>query len=234
MPQSLSSIVSHTISGTGRATVLLAEHAQDQAAVGGNVATSLQSSFRPDLAGNSSSNANKISLGQLCVVELDSLAMTQNWQKVVDELIALLDLLKIRNAAFIAFEDASIIAQALCLRRPRLVRTLVFVDGATRAHPSSFVRLLDRVEKFLPLGLPFRSDFPGFDGKPFLQRIRCPVLVALSAGASPYRKEQAKLLVEGMPTSFLKNLSEQEPGADLVAAVEEFQNIPAKCPQKNL
>ena len=93
----------------------------------------------------------------------------------------------IRQASFVTFGACGSLVQALALREPKLVRTIVFINAATRSHPSAITKFIDRVEHALPLGLPLRLRESGFDAKPFLQRIRCPVLVVTSAKASANR-----------------------------------------------
>lgn len=172
------------------------------------------------------------SLGQISFVLIKQVG--KDWRQALDDLLNFIDDKGIRSASFIAFGDSSVLIQALCLKKPKLLRTIVFFDGATRAHPSKFVKAVEKLEGFLPLGLPFRSDFPGFDGKPFLQRIRCPVLVGLSANADQYRSEQAELLVSGMPTSFFIKFESINIADQLAKVIEDFQAVPAKSPQKNL
>lgn len=208
-----SSIVSRSIEGNGRSFVLVVEAGSEFEVRAEQLAKQL------------------LDLGQICILKV---YLLDDWRKGVEELLEFFDSSGIRTASFIALGDASVLVQAICLKKVRLIRTLVFVDGATRAHASRFVKFIDRVEGYLPLGLPFRSDFPGFDGKPFLQRIRCPVLIVLSPLASEYRKEQAKLLVEGMPTSFLVDFNNDNFDQGLISAIKDFQEVPAKSPQKNL
>ena len=70
----------------------------------------------------------------------------------------------------------------------------MLVDATTRPHPSTWTRLITRIESLLPIGLPLRSSDVVFNGKPFLQRIRCPVLVLSTAQATPYQMAEAKVL----------------------------------------
>lgn len=209
-----STIISHTSAGSGRSYIVLIE--QDSR-----------------LKESAEKVVNLLSqMGQISLIAIRKIG--KDWRLALEDILDFIENNGIRSASFIAFEDAAVIVQAICLKKPRLIRTIVFVDGVTRAHPSGFVTLIEKAEKFLPLGLPFRSDFPGFDGKPFLQRIRCPVLIALSAGAEPYVQQQAQLFLDGMPTSFLIDLPQNQFEDCLARAIESFQLVPAKSPQKNL
>jgi len=155
---------------------------------------------------------------------------SRNWREVSDELRETAARKGLRQISLIAFGDAAASAQDLALRQAKLVRSLVLVDAHTRPHPSRCSRLLAAIERSLPLGLPFRRRDGGFDGKPFLQRLRCPVLIA-TTGSDAYAQGEARALHEGAPISWrLECGSPQE----LAAALRSFQEIPVKRPQKNL
>lgn len=211
---SYSTILNHSIIGNGRSYILLVEKGSRFELIAQAIASLLAD------------------IGQILLIVVREIG--QDWRAASNELLSFIDSNNIRSVSFVAFGDSAVVAQALALRRPRLLRTMTFIDGATRAHPSSFVRLVEKIEGYLPLGLPFRSDFPGFDGKPFLQRIRCPVLVVLSPYADQYRKAQARLFQYGMPTSFLIEIGEDEVEQQIARAIVDFQNIPVKMPQKNI
>ncbi|NBO19860.1 MAG: hypothetical protein EBV03_11700, partial [Proteobacteria bacterium] len=129
-----------------------------------------------------------------------------NWEGLTTELLALLSEKTVRHAAFISFGACGALVQALALQALKMVRTIVLVDASTRAHPSRISRLVDRVEQWLPLGLPLRLAQSGFDAKPFLQRIRCPVLVVSSPAGSAYERSEAAVLEAGLPTAWMASL----------------------------
>jgi hypothetical protein len=56
----------------------------------------------------------------------------------------------------------------------------------------------------------------------------------LSPFADDYRIEQSQLLAHGMPTSFLVQFGTNNLEQGLAAAIRDFQEVPAKYPQKNL
>ncbi len=154
-----------------------------------------------------------------------------NWRALAESLIALLGELKVRQASFVAFGGSAALAQRIAIEELRLMRTMVLVDATTRPHPTSRDRILDRLERFFPLGLPLRTSTPGFDGKPYLQRMRCPALIVTSRRRTPFLEAQAALMAEGMPTSWLKKLQSTAEPEELASLVLEFQDVPAKCPQ---
>jgi pimeloyl-ACP methyl ester carboxylesterase len=155
-----------------------------------------------------------------------------NWSKVLEELEELLLDRKVRAASYLAFGSTSTVVQALALKDPRRVRTAIFVDPETRPHPSYWLRLLDLLERKLPLGLPFRSKVEAFDAKPFLHRLRFPGLVLSSPGATQHQQEQALEMSKAMPTAWLKQLDRLD-GKTLANIIVDFEKVPAKCPQKN-
>jgi hypothetical protein len=156
-----------------------------------------------------------------------------NWRELTASLLEYLNRKNIRQASFIAFSDASSIVLNLSLNELKLVRSMVIIDAATRPHPSFFQRLVDKLENFLPLGLPLRSYGKGFDAKSFLQRMRCPVLVITSHQAGHYIKTQTEIFKQGLPTAWAETLSDVNPAHQLQQMILEFQQTPAKCPQKN-
>lgn len=159
---------------------------------------------------------------------------TGNWNALSGELIELLEYKKIRQASFIGFGAAGSLVQNVALRQIRLVRTCALVDAATRAHPSKMTRLIDRVERALPLGLPLRSYSRDFDAKPFLQRIRCPVLIITSAHASAHERAEADVLVAALPVAWKVELPAANEVEELAKLVLAFQDVPARRPQKNV
>lgn len=156
----------------------------------------------------------------------------ENWNALTDSLMRIFEKLSLRQASLIGFGAASALCQNLALMHPKLVRTLVLVDPSSRPHPNFVQRILDTLETKLPLGLPLRLKDKSFDSKPFLQRLRCPSLLAISPLASPYQIHQAKLMDQRMPTSWQLHLPPDEPMAALCEASLAFQGIPVKCPQK--
>jgi hypothetical protein len=157
-----------------------------------------------------------------------------NWQSLTKLLLDLLEIKGIRQASFVSFSDASALVMNISLQDLKLVRTLVLVDAATRPHPSLFSRMIDRLERFLPLGLPMRSYSKGFDAKSFLQRIRCPVLVVTTQRASLFILKEAEILMSSLPSAWYCKLDTIDEVGQLNIQVMEFQKVPAKCPQKNM
>jgi pimeloyl-ACP methyl ester carboxylesterase len=157
----------------------------------------------------------------------------EQWALVAEELFTTLSTLSIRQAHLVSCgAGGSALAQALMLAKPKLVRTMILVDPATRAMPTILDRAIERVERALPLGLPFRSTQIGFDSKPYLQRMRCPVLIVTTARASAYENGEAATLVASLPTAWVAHIERSEQEAQyLLSQWRAFQETPAKCPQ---
>ena len=157
-----------------------------------------------------------------------------NWRELTKILHAKLKELSLRQASFVGFGAAGALVQNVCLEDLKIVRTVAFVDAASRAHPSPLTRFVERMERSLPLGLPLRQRSRGFDAKPYLQRIRCPALVVTTQESSAYLRSEAELLESKLPTSWRLDLSSSDEVTELANFILEFQEVPARCPQKNL
>ncbi len=208
------SIVAVSEVGTGRAFVLIRE----------------QSAY--ELL--SSDVAQRMSAKSKVLVLACAPITAENWQILSAELLTVLRAKNIRQASFVAFGAAGALVQNLCLTELKLVRTLALVDATSRAHPTIYSRLIDAAEKFLPLGLPFRHRDPGFDSKPYVQRIRCPVLLATTDQAGDFIQQEAVRLEKRLPTSWHLKTSGPSQAEELAHAIIQFQDVPARCPQKNL
>jgi len=156
-----------------------------------------------------------------------------NWSGLTQELLEALRARGLRQASFVAFGAACSLVQNVCLSEAKLVRTAVFVDGASRAHPSLLSRFLDKIERALPLGLPLRLAHRGFDSRSFLQRIRCPALVVASHHASAAARADASEMAARMPTAWGLELGAEGAAKELGELVLAFSDVPARCPQKN-
>lgn len=156
-----------------------------------------------------------------------------NWKEISAAIIAELGSLKIRQTSLVGISSAGAIAQNLVLNQPKLVRTLVLVDSASRAHPSKFSIFIDWLESHLPLGLPLRKRVLGFDSKPYLQRLRCPTLVATTAAADEHIRQESKNILNRAPSAWEANIPSASPEKELAELIKNLENVPAKCPQKN-
>lgn len=157
-----------------------------------------------------------------------------NWSQLADQVLAVLQELKVRQCAFIGFGAAGSLVQHLVLIVPKLIRSITLVDTTFRPHPGVSQRIVDWFERILPLGLPLRLKNSGFDAKPFAQRIRCPALIVLTQKATPFIRDQAYAIAQRIPSAWVVSLAMD--GGDIddfCAVLDEFEGVPVKCPQKN-
>ncbi len=158
----------------------------------------------------------------------------ENWKAQSVALLEIVKGLSIRQATFVGFGAACALVQNTYLREPKIVRTMVLVNGSCRPHPNRFSSWIDALEELLPLGLPLRASSKGFDSRSHLQRIRCPVLVITLPDATDFLVKEAHLINKAMPTSWYQHLVGPDESSELCQLIKEFQEVPAKCPQKNL
>jgi len=158
----------------------------------------------------------------------------------VARLSAELARLKIKRATVCGFGSGGTVAQALALMEPKFVRRLILLDPTTRVAPGWISRAVDRVERMLPLGLPLRPLSQNFDSRPFLHRLRCPVLILTQRGASDYIVAQSRYIASKVPNSWVSTVADGTTSAgpfltpELKARLRDFLQAPTKRPQKNI
>ena len=147
---------------------------------------------------------------------------------------------KIKRATVLGLGLGGSIAQAIANIDSKFLRKLVLVDATTRVAPNRFTRFIDTLERVIPLGLPLRALSKAFDSRPFLHRIRCPVLILRSPDADAFLDTQSQLLSKEIPNSWFVALSRpvrNESGVldhDLELIIKDFLEVQVKAPQKNL
>jgi hypothetical protein len=157
-----------------------------------------------------------------------------DWQLFADSLADTIIDSKLKNFSLISFGSVSSLTIHFYLKYQKLVRSIIFVDALTRPHPSTLTRIIDKIEAYLPMGLPFRSFGSSFNGKPFLQRVRCPCLVITTTHATEQHLADAEILHLTLPTAWTGKVASQNFSLELHELIKDFQNVAAKRPQKNL
>jgi hypothetical protein len=146
---------------------------------------------------------------------------------------------KIKRATVCGFGGGATIAQALTVLEPKFVRRLILVNPTTRVSPGFASRFVDGLERMLPLGLPLRPLTDTFDSRPFLHRLRCPVLIVGQENSSDYLRQQSKFIATKVPNSWYKILARVQSEDGVLLSLEmrqllaEFLSAPVKRPQKN-
>lgn len=162
--------------------------------------------------------------------------LAENWREVADELVVALGSLGIRQSSFVGIGAGASLAEDLALSSPKSVRSLVVIDSPLRPHPSWWERAIDTIEGKLPFGLPLRLGSKGFNVRAYAHRLRCPLLTVATRRATPFVRSELQALGELAPTSWyisLASVGGQKEAHEISALVVEFQDTPAKCPQKN-
>lgn len=157
-----------------------------------------------------------------------------------NSLAAVCEVEKLKRLSLLGLGVGAALVQAFAIENQRLVRRVVLVNGTTRLAPSHITRLIDLIERRLPLGLPLRPLSRAFDSRPQLHRLRCPVLVVLSPDASAFERTQAEILSQTIPNCWLEVLRDRFDhhseilSTELEKLLEEFGGVATKKPQKNL
>ena len=144
---------------------------------------------------------------------------------------------ELKRVTVVGIGNGANIAQAVAIAFPRIIRRVVLVDATTRLAPSRLVRLVDRIERVLPLGLPLRSSSTSFDSRPYLHRVRCPTLVVTTKGADGFTRAQSEIILATVPNAWHAEIDAVGPGLigdELLGLIRGFLEVPAKRPQKNL
>ena len=144
-----------------------------------------------------------------------------------------------KRISIISFGSGSALAKCLSLLEPRLIRRIAMIDPEARIKPGIITKIIDEIEKFLPVGLPLRSLSKTFDSRPFLHRLRSPILVARSDRFNLFLDNEADYISKKIPncyyvkfeTDLLINNSLSE---ELRLVLDQFLNTAVKRPQKNL
>ncbi len=160
-----------------------------------------------------------------------------SWDQTVRALHELLAHEGVKHGTFIAFGATSYLIEHLAIFTPKLVRAAVLVDGMTRAEPTKAQRMVARLEAWLPLGLPLRMRSKEFDAKPFLHRVRCPILLITTKRATEWQRSEGRTISQSLPTSYgvaiAEGVSSEQEVQTLVDLIDQFGTVPARAPQKN-
>ena len=157
----------------------------------------------------------------------------RNWQQILEQIGTAIEQRALRQYAIVGFGDAGALAQYFVLTNPKMVRSIVLIDASFRSHPKVKTRIIDWVERMLPLGLPLRSRESGFDAKPFAQRIRCPALLVLTQAASTFIQSQAYEIAQRIPSAWVVRIDTVSQVEQFCELLDSFEGVPVKCPQKN-
>lgn len=158
-------------------------------------------------------------------------------EKFTAELHERLVRLSVKRSTILAAGSACNVAQAMAVAFPGSVRRLALVDPQSRMFPTAMTKIIDWIESHLPLGLPLRPTSDEFDSRPFLHRLRCPVLIVSTQRAGLMLRSEAQAMHRRIPNAILENLKPVSGSSyqhELGALVKDLLQRPVKRPQKNL
>ena len=153
-------------------------------------------------------------------------------------LTAALEAAGVKRLTLLGTGPGASVAQALGVALPGIVRRVLLVDPTARITPTFATRIIDRLERFFPTGLPLRTLGDEFDSMPTLHRLRCPVLILLSTHATYFEQSQARIIARRAPNARLQKMrtslfdNEGRFGSELLDSLETFNTTPAKRSQK--
>lgn len=178
----------------------------------------------------------KLSQKARSVLLMSSAVTASSWEALSEVFGATLTDLNVRQASVIGMGAGAALAQNLALTNPKAVRSLAIVDSSSRPHPTRWERAVDWLEERLPFGLPLRLGSHGFNVKAYVHRLRCPLLVIATSRASAFIREELASIALRAPTAWRVLLSGtlESQIAELSDTLLDFQDTPAKCPQKNV
>jgi pimeloyl-ACP methyl ester carboxylesterase len=154
------------------------------------------------------------------------------WELVRDRLLEALKGEKVRQCCMIGFgRTGCAVAQSLYLKERKIIRSLLLVDPSTRESLSAYRRAIDWLENKLPFGLPLRVSDNSFYSMPYLNKFRCPVLIATTSVASNHQLVQATTMASAIPTAW--SVNSLEPNS-LLELINVLKSIPAKRPMKTV
>lgn len=160
--------------------------------------------------------------------------------KYTETLAARLERDAVKRVTAFGIGSGGHVAQALAVFDPKLVRRIVLVDSTTKRRPDGIMAFVESLERKLPLGFPLRVMSDDFDSRPFLHRIHCPTLIAVSPNADAHVKSEGEYLSKHVPNAWLSGLAEpitngsQTVSHEFQKLLKNFLQVATKRPQKNV
>lgn len=166
---------------------------------------------------------------RVIVLEVD--IASSNCDAVAAEVMRFLDAVAIKQVSLLGIGNAGPVSLSLALAHRKRIRRLILIDSPVRPDITKREKIMSWLEYSLPLGLPFRRVGKGFDGRSYLQRIRCPSLVVTTLGATQDVKSQAEIAGKSLATAWYYELTSNQ---EFKEKLKDFLDVPAKRPQKSI
>ena len=155
-----------------------------------------------------------------------------------DQLVEKLEVDKAKRLTVIGIGRGTLLAHAVAVTAPGLVRRVALVDPYLRTPTTSWERIVASIERVVPFGLPFRKIRREFDMQPFAHRLRAPSLLLSSPTATAFQREQIEYMHNRVPNCRVQLL--RQPlltdtgaiGMELSKIFRDFVAVPAKRSQK--
>jgi pimeloyl-ACP methyl ester carboxylesterase len=136
---------------------------------------------------------------------------------------------KLTRITLVGVEWGGAVAIHYAANNIKNVRRVLFVNALSRAKQLPIEKGLEWIERFLPLGFPFRPISKDFDPRPIIHRVRCPVLVVTQASSQIEDiKIHTKFLMDKLPNAWHAELEL----STFPELLENFIVVPTKQPQK--
>jgi hypothetical protein len=168
------------------------------------------------------------------LIEIETEEVTEsNWKEISNLVGRVFEERELRQVSFVCYQDLSSVAFRHSIDEGKFVRSLLLIEPICSPHPTLKDRLINKIEEFLPLGLPLRTLTKGFHAPSFLHRVRCPTAVVIRKRCSNYVKQQGSFIVKSVPTALLYETDSIElKDIDVTHFLDQLSVIQARCPQK--
>lgn len=206
------------------------------------VSNSCKFNFNPEKLSNNLISSKK-DTSFFLYDKVNSLELKPAEEKIFfNDLIKEIEKLGLKRISLIGIQEAGSLASIMLAEKyPKLVRRLILLDPNVRKEPSMLCFILDKLESFLPCGLPLRNSKDNqIDLRGHIHRINCPSLVLSSKSASFFSKKSIRFLKKRLPNSWCLEFKEEmlQEDSTLCQKAEElifsFLKTPSKRPQKIL
>jgi pimeloyl-ACP methyl ester carboxylesterase len=145
---------------------------------------------------------------------------------------------KAKRLTVFGISAGTVLAQALCITAPALVRRVALLDPHLSQRKNFKEKAYRFFSKFLPYGLPAGEQARAFDLHPNIHRLRAPALLLASNTASPEFHADIRFMLTRVPNSRQKTLTQAVFTPDgtlsdeVSKAIADFMQVPAKRSQK--
>ncbi len=216
-----------TVRGTGRAVVIVRSGLRD----GKELLIEKKGMMRGAWISQEGAEGAVIADGRVIELLVAPPTSGSEWEATSAEVETCLESLGVRHCPMIGVGRGSVLVELLAVTRPKLCQVIILADPTVELGASWSERVVARLERWLPLGLPLRMGSDHFFPEPFLHRIRCPVLVVASATSSEAEARHMAILAQRIPNGWFQRLSFEE-GEAAAAVLKSFLLVKHRHPMR--